>query len=817
MKKLAKYMLVAAAALAAFACNKEAGIEAPSTKTGTIVFTATLDDAVKATLNEYKVCWDEGDQIAVNNGTSWAVSSALSDADIEADGRTATFAVDIAAAASYTLVYPASAVSDATLPTDAPAGSIMLSLPARQEIPAGKCVDPAALVQIASSTEPTKVSFKNATSLVEFKAPESGISAVGIEAFSASGSAIKIIGNAPVLAEPAAVAGSAPKLTVKADFAAGQSYFAVVWPQENVGSILFCFSKGSAKAGRLGTSAAGFQLPVSGGKKFEDFGTLSWLETISSKADLDRWAQISDFYEEGETVALGADIDYEGGTWTPVNGNAISDHFAGVFDGAGHSIYNIVIEGNGQFPGFFSTLASENKILRVKDLTLGRSGDASTCLITGTAVENAGVLSGRIKNTIIQNITNNVPVVFEATPASGTPVFGGITGRSMENCDIIGCTNNAPVVCNNNIAATYFGGIVGTIYDRTNIESCTNNGRVARDVQAASGKVNCFGGIIGRTGNTTDRCFIKDCINTGTIETTVNVKASQMYFGGIGGMDGSVPDGSSETNLYVGFCTNSGEINGFNQSTASYVAAGGIMGRLSNYSMVEFCNNLGSVTKTGNHSIEGCYGGILGMVSSADAIVKECVNGASDDDTKGIVTDAVQTTSKNLRIGGIVGFAQRGNIEFCTNYALVHSTSTQTKVYVGGIAGNSTIGLIKGCACYGDVIVENEATDTRTAGGIIGLQNGSSSEVATGEGCIVKCNVSSGVPGDAGLVVGRFSNSVPAVWGSSSEPVVIMAGCTLNGAAATSGNFESMLAGSSYGITASGVASGNNTIWAKFQ
>lgn len=816
MKKLVKYMLVAAAALAAFACNKEAGIETPSVKTDTVVFTATLDDAVKATLNEYKVCWEEGDQIAVNNGSTWAVSSVLTDADIEADGRTATFAVDIAAASSYTLVYPASAVSDAELPSGAPAGSVTLILPAVQEIPAGKCVDPAALVQMATSTEPSKVSFKNVTSLIEFKVPESGISAVGIEAFSASGSAIKIAGDA-VLAEPAAVAGSAPKLTVKADFAAGQSYFAVAWPQETVGSILFCFSKGSAKAGRLGTSAAGFQLPVSGGKKFEDFGTLSWFETINSKADLDRWAKIADFYEEGETVALGADIDYEGGTWTPINGNANSGHFAGIFDGAGHAIYNIVIEGSGQYPGFFSTLASDIKTLRVKDLTLGRQGDASTCLLTGTAVENAGVLSGRIKNTIIQGVVNNIPVVFEASPSSGTPVFGGITGRSMENSDIIDCSNKADIVCNNNVKATYFGGIAGTIYSNTTFERCSNEGRVARDVAAASGGVTTFGGLLGRTGNDAANCIIKDCSNSGTVETTINVKASQLYFGGISGMDGKVPEGSSEMNLQILGCTNSGAINGFNQSQATYAAAGGIMGRMSNYSLIENCTNLGAVTKVGNHSIEGCFGGIIGMTSDATGIVRNCTNGAADDDTKGIVTDAVQTTSKNLRIGGIVGFAQRGNIEFCTNYALVHSTSTQTKVYVGGIAGNSTIGLIKGCASYGDVIVENEAADTRTAGGIIGLQNGSSSEVSTGEGCIVKCNVSSGVPGDAGLVVGRFSNSVPAVWGSSSEPVVIKAGCTVNGAAATSSNFESMLAGSNYSITASGVPSGNNTIWATFQ
>lgn len=819
MKKIVNYILVAAAAFAAFSCNKEAGIEVPASDH--IVFTATLDQPTKATLDAYKVCWEAGDEIAVYNGSTWAVSAPITADDIDAGGRTATFAVDIAAASSYTLVYPAAAKSDAALPEGAAEGSVMLTLPTDQVIPAGGVIDPLALVQIATSTEPTKVSFKNATSLVEFKVPESGIDAVFVQAGNTNGSDLKIAGEGAVAPDPGTVAGSKPTIKVSGNLTAGQNYFAAVWPQAAVGKIVFGFSKGSGasveKAGRTGTSAAGFTLPVSGGKKFEDFGALKWLTSINSKADLDYWASIADFYSAGDVVSLGADIDYQGGTWTPVSGNENSGHFAGNIDGAGHSIYNIVLGCNSEYGGFFSILASPVPTERVKDLTIGKEGDSSSLVVNSAMVSYAGALAARMKNVALSNVKNYVPVtVNDIAPGS---YFGGIVGQVMSESEnsISDCHNYGDVSFDCAAAGNnYYGGIVGLISGKAAISNCSNSGKISRNVASSSKGVNTFGGIAGRTGNTLAGVTIYNCANYGIVETTVNVKAGQIYYGGIIGMDG---ESTSETeyNLVVENCTNEGTINGYNQSTATYAATGGIIGRQSNYSLVKGCLNLGPVTKVGNHSIEACFGGIAGMTSSEVGLVQNCVNGAADDDTKGVVTDMVQTTSKNLRIGGIIGYAMRGNCEGCTNYGLVTSKSTQTKVYVGGIAGNCTICKIKYCANYGDVIVENEAADTRTAGGIIGLQNGSSNDNFTGEGCIVKCNVSSGVPGDAGLVVGRFSNSVTVCWGTSSEPVIIKSGSTVNGTSATAGNYESLLAGSSYGITASGVASGNSTIWATFQ
>lgn len=819
MKQLVKTILVAAAALAAFACTKEVRTETPAATPGTIRFTATLDQPTKATLDAYKVCWEEGDVIAVYNGSAWANSTAITEADIEDDGRTASFTVTIGEASSYTLVYPASAVSSAALPEGAAAGSVMLTLPSEQVIPSGGTVDPAALVQIGTSTEPTKVTFKNAVSLVEFKAPESGITSVYLEGFTPDGAAIRMSGDAAVAAEPGAASGTDPVMSVSGSFTAGQNYFAAVWPQAAVGTIRFCFSKGSQKALRTGNSAAGFDLPVSGGRKFEDFGTLKWFDKIRTKADLDLWASLADFYAAGEVVELAADINYGGETWKPVNGNANSGHFAGIFDGAGHNIYNIVISDDEQFPGFFSTLASNDKMLRVRNLTLGREEDKSALVISSASSENAGALAGRIKNTIIQNVTNNIPVTYEGVISSGTAVFGGLVGRSMNNSEISSCTNNGDVVCNSNCKGVYFGGIVGTVYDNTIISNCTNTGRVARDVASPDKGVVVYGGILGRTGNETDGCVITGCSNTGTIEATVNVKAGQLYFGGIVGMDGSVLAESTKMNLQVLNCTNEGDIKGFNQSQASYVAAGGIMGRMSNASLVQDCVNLGPVTKLGNHASEGCYGGIIGMTSDENGLVKDCINGKSGDSTKGAVSDLLQTSAKNERLGGISGFAQRGQYEGCTNYALVSSADGVKQTYVGGLTGNSTVGKFRNCSNYGDVVVEAQAVDgmIRSAGGLIGLQNGSSNDNLTGEGCVVQCRVSCGDAVNAGIVIGRFSNSVTTVWGTSASPIKVKSGCSVNDTNVTASNYGSLLAGSAYGITASGVASGNNTIWAIFE
>ena len=829
MKKFANYILVAAAAFAALSCNKEVSPEAPAACEGVIVFKATLDQPTKAGLDAYKVVWEEGDVIAVKSGDTWANSTPITDADIEDGGRTATFSVSIASASSYTLVYPASAVSDTDLPEGSAAGSVMLALPVNQVIPAGGNVDPAALIQIGTSTESNKVSFKNAVSLVEIQVPESGIDAMYIQATNPDGAELKITGEAVVAPDPAVAASSNSKPTIilSGSFTSGQTYFAAVWPQATVGSVRLGFSKGSGssmqKASRTGTSASGFDFPVSGGRKFENLGSLSWFDgTIKTKADLDKWASIASFYSAGETVKLGADINYEGGTWTPVSGNENSGHFAGTFDGAGHCIYNIVLGTTSEYGGFFSIVASPDVRTRVKDLTLGKAEDGSSLVVSSSKVLYAGALAARIKNTQISNVKNYIPVTVE--DAAGGHWVGGILGQVMSGSEnsITNCQNYADVTMNGETAGNnYYGGVVGLISGKTAVKDCTNSGKISRNKTSSNKGVNTLGGITGRTGNTLSGVTITNCTNSGTIETTVNVKAGQIYLGGIIGMDGSPAADDPSRNMVVSNCSNTGDVNCYNQSGANGDACGGIIGRISNDALISECTNLGAITKTGNHSVEACFGGIAGMVSGEDGLIDACVNGKSGSETAGAVCDIVQSSNTNMRHGGIVGYMQRGTCTNSINYGSVTSYSSVGKMYLGGLAGNSTMGSFTACSSYGTITLTAETpVATHSAGGLIGLQNNNASavDIFTGEDCFVSASVSSSYAGSAGAVIGRYSNtSTTSCWGSETKPIKVSSACTVNNVAVTSSNFGTSIAGSDYGITASGVASGLNTIWAVLQ
>ena len=809
---------------AAFSCNKETGIEVPAS--GTIVFTATLDQPVKATLDAYKVCWEAGDVIAVYNGTTWADSTPITADDIDETGRTATFAVSIAEGSSYTLVYPASARSETALPAGSPTGAIMLTLPADQVIPAGGVVDPSALVQIGTSTTPNKVTFKNAVSLVELKVPDSDIHTIVLQADNSAGDALKITGDAVVLPEPGFTAGSKSSIKVSGSFTSGQNYFAVVWPQETVGAIHFVFAKGSGasarKARRTGTSAAGFSLPVSGGKKFENIGNLNWFNgVIRTKADLDFWASIAELYLADETVSLGADIDYGGGAWTPVSGNENSGHFAGLFDGAGHCIYNIVLGTTSEYGGFFSIVASPENRLRVKDLTLGKKNDGSSLLVNDDKVKYAGALAARMKNVTLSNVKNYIPVKVEKAYAGFDAA--GLVGQIMNDSgnSITNCHNYADISIDTDAAGNnYYGGIVGLISGKATITDCSNSGKISRNKASSKPGVNTFGGIAGRTGNNLDGAVISNCKNSGTVETTANILASQLYYGGIIGMDGSnVTAGTA--NLTVLNCTNEGAVNCFDQSAANKkIASGGIIGFSSkgNTTIIRECTNLGIITKLGDHVHESCFGGIIGYNASADCLIDKCTNGKNGNDTAGGVINVEQTTNVNMRYGGIEGFAERGTCTDCINYGPVTSLSSAGKTYAGGIAGNATVGKIRSCSNFGTITVTAEtAVDTHSAGGIIGLQNGSSNDNFTGEDCYVSASITSCYAGSAGLVVGRFSNSINSGWGTEAKPVKISKACSVNGTAITSDNYQTYLAGIDYGITASGVTSGNNTIWAVFE
>ena len=832
MKKILKYSAAAFVAIVALACNRQVEVETPQTAADALTFRAVLEQPVtKADLDNYAVVWQAGDQIAVFNGTSWATSSPLEASAIQNGGRYAEFSVSIDPGDNYWAVYPASAAPTAAITGDV----IPVVLPAVQVIASGNSVAKDALVQVCKTADKDNMVFKNVTSLIEFKVPESGIDYVCFEALDDDAAAMNIVGAASVDAgAPAAVVtGDASRVTVKGSFSSGENYFAVVYPQSAVNKFRFVFSKtssedGTSKAFRTGSTGSALEFPLNSGCKFSDFGTLSWVGPLSTKADLDKWAKYAAWWTADEVIKLGADIDYESGSWKPVNGDDATG-FAGVLDGQDHSIFGLKFDySSGPYCGFFSSLSSSSKRLRVKDLKLGFDASSDTgyndenCFlkVTTNNISIFGPLSGICNNCVINNTHNYVRTILDYVASSGTYYFGGLVGRTQGQCEFTDCSNHNIIACTSNgiDASTYIGGLIGEAGGTTTITGCYNKGDIKRTQAATttgSGIV-LMGGIAGRVANDSKGHVWTSCVNYGNLSFSRNIKSEMYFLGGITGCDGASTDES--TNIIISNCSNEGTINCKNQANATDSGAGGIIGKMSNNSQVSYCTNLGKLTKENHNKVEGRLGGIVGYLTNTKAIVDHCTNGDQLNSSKGEIVDADQTTGTNQRLGGIVGHANTGTISYCINYGPLNSSENAPKMYVGGIAGNATLTKIIACENYGTINVTG-TSNTNSAGGIIGLQNGSKTDNHTGENCIVKASINCSYAGNAGLVVGRYSSSVNTTWGTETDPIIIKPGSSINGTTIDASNYQTYIAGTDYGITASGVVSTNglNTIWAVFQ
>ncbi|MBP5521465.1 MAG: hypothetical protein J6X82_03505, partial [Bacteroidales bacterium] len=459
-----------------------------------------------------------------------------------------------------------------------------------------------------------------------------------------------------------------------------------------------------------------------------------------------------------------------------------------------------------------------------KNLKLGydpATGKADgTSIMAGTKTGNTrlGALAGLLDNSDIEGIETYINV--SATQIEEIQI-GGMIGRCQNSCIIKNCSNYATVDAKTeNTGSVYVGGLLATVVgDNSEVISCTNYGTVQRS--AATTKGNSFlAGIIGRVGGNTDDVVISDCVNKGVIKTTVNVKNKQLYIGGIISMDNTIDTGTYS--VIVTNCTNEGKIECTSLSTCTNgMGVGGIIGYIKNGAKLSGCINTGTISKPKNHNGQTSrFGGIVGWSNTGKSIIENCTNGSSSDNSLGAIESSVQTTATDATLeyyGGIVGDLTNGSVKGCKNYGSIKTLSTTANIheYAGGVVGVFSGGSIENCQSYGTVSVAS-GTNTSSAGGIVGT-NIVDSANTTGTGCSVGAAVSCGYSANAGAVVGLYTNTATSTLGSSSSPIAISGSASVNGTTATASNFATLLAGSSAGITASGVASGLNTIWATFE
>ena len=229
-------------------------------------------------------------------------------------------------------------------------------------------------------------------------------------------------------------------------------------------------------------------------------------DAITAIYDFNDLKQFRDSVNEGRTyngttVYLHSDINMLNQSWTAINNN-----FRGTFDGQGYTIYNFAGQN-----GLFSTL---NGNATIRNLNVVANGAGQ------------GIVNKSLEGSLIQNCS--MYGYINAADSETGGIVGYIGG------DVESCQNFATITGNgDNIS---FGGIAGYGYQGS-VEGCINFGSI-------SGKSN-VGGIVGTqysggmVSGTGGDLRIANCVNVGSVSSTLSDSTWWGYIGGIVGRNTS--------------------------------------------------------------------------------------------------------------------------------------------------------------------------------------------------------------------------------------------------------------------------------------
>lgn len=421
----------------------------------------------------------------------------------------------------------------------------------------------------------------------------------------------------------------------------------------------------------------------------------------------------------GMTVTLKCDIDLGGNLWFPIgNGGRLDTSapvFGGVFDGAGHTIYNLDSTKFYNSIGYDASAEEGERFF----VNYEYGGETSRIPVKMNPVSGQANrfdfdygLFGCTKNVTIKNLNlDGVRINLPKKMIAGTNIeiegnnVGAFIGYSrgmltMENC-AAGNLEKISTKNDNYInSCKLSGGLVGSAhafigtsasagpYSAITVSDCTNY------LKVDNGRTDVAGGVIGFPAYFSE-ITVKNCVNRASVTGAI-------AGGIIGRRQFSYTTTTAVPVLILG-CTNYGKITG--------QIAGGIM----------------SERQTGYSGSQGFF------------VMNDCINYG---DIEGIY---LGSASASVLVGGIIGdfITQSANGIFkdCLNYGnvTVNLTASQTprSVYAGGIAGHieflsSAAGsLTYAVASYGNVTVRAAgcAADVKGADGIIGNMPEASSQL----------------------------------------------------------------------------------------
>ena len=790
-----KSYLFAALAIAAtlVSCNKEtAPVElTPDSREGYVELTlsASVDADTKAVLDGKKVVWEVGEELAVYTENTFGSNKFTV---VSVEGNEVMISGSVPEGANgFIAVYPyGSALSYNS-------GTVRMALPSEQTIGEGQVVAPDALASVAYFTDAsTKGQFKNVFSLLAFQVSEAedvdgAIFGSSMEKSSDNGNEITVevsTGADPVVSN--SLGGFAVTVSVPGGVKAGETYYAVVPPTEEVSGFYAGPCQGSKAAKR--TSEKTFSLKRNNGFNLGDLvaeGAVYKFFQIADCYELKAFLEEASAYAEGDKVEIVADIDMLDVDITT------AESFAGVLEGNEFQIKNWSSNG----VALFGVVTGE-----IRNLTL-----ASSCDLTGCPVGRFGFMVRALEGKMV-NCHNKADVSFHLTgdesqdpenapDATGiaSRQFGALVGRmTNHNAQMIECSNSGEITVSTEInddmqGALYIGGLVGLVGDPgdevvVRLQGCYNTGNITvKPVLGTEGQTwlssHFIGGVAGATGvnkgtsKTQETNYtkyygeIRECSNKGDITTT--------WGGGTGGyfkLGGII--GYSEAALFD--CLNEGSVSYTNSNEVSNAgpSVGGITAVLAGTAAINAkdCVNRGDVTLSGMFSNAGnAFAG--GCAGSAWATAGGCFGTIGDNSTKvvdcynygdvNVDTYMAAENGSSSAFGGFAGVSM-AEIDGCCNFGGQTNLSGMTKnCHMGGIVGYA-YKPVSNCDVKSDIVfkhdisslTKNKASCYNNVGGIVGY--------SYNEAPVSNCSVAGSIEVSAsaelrlGGIVGMLYNAV---------------------------------------------------------
>lgn len=629
------------------------------------------------------VAWEDGESIAVYDGTAIREFTMTSRSPLKFEG-------EIAADATFAwAVYPYSATG-----ISATASNVTAVLPAAQVLSGHTVAEGALLTAGKINLESKTVTLLNLHGLVSFQVAHDDIAELSIKGTNLAGSATFTEGGS---VSSVAAPESEIVLTPNGEaFTKGDKVYIAALP----GASITAVSAKRTDGYKATKTLAGKTLARNKGLSTGEFDNmaLEWVYEASNADELLAWhsghsaaamtAAKADYPNAtNHKLLLTGDIDMSGKTWGQKN-------LYCEFDGAGHKIYNLVIERDGSKTSNGATFLT-NLEADIHDVIFGSSDGTSydgTSAITNTVTGSTGWQYACVFQTVPENMTITISNIVNFIPVSNTATAEG----KFRYAAILGYTGNAGSKITVLNCKNY-----GSVYDKTTAESTDNN---------------IMGGVVGIfSTNEGAEITIDGCENYGTVHS---VQPKTISMGGILGRTGA----GKTTKMLINNCHNYGDVI---YAPATYsttiIRVGGILGdsRMADDAYLD-----GSEYR---HVISNCTVGYKPVPA-------------------GKTQTEINVTGKVFTVGGVTGWLAGTDLSFCSNYANVTvaagEQASQASTPVGGIAG--TVG-------YANPYENNSANETAATAKVIGCRNEGTVSAT------LNINGNGGNTGNAGAVAGGIA------------------------------------------------------------